>query len=90
MDNDVIHPLSEFGNFPWEKVNKGLKNCGFGVFGSDRPNKPFFHFVHDDLSADIWEIPDQLQQILDHYRNWGRDEAQHAMRLAMGITRYET
>lgn len=77
LGGDKAHPLSEFGNFPWHLVKPD--ECGVGrggiIAGMDfNPRQPHIDFVYEDICVDAWAIPDQLAQMLDQHRRWGRSD----------------
>lgn len=61
MSKDVLHPVSEFKDLPWDnlKPNRCSRDWTFGVgmvnhFGD---NVPYINIVEKDLSSHIWELP---------------------------------
>lgn len=93
--NDTAHSISEFKDFPWNRLSKGIKYREFldrgeptewQVSGVSRggitagvdfnPNKPHIDFIREDASADAWEIPEGLIDLVDEYFSRGVDGAE--------------
>lgn len=96
MDGDTAHSLEEFANFPWHRMDEAWFNTesyyheGGITAGIDfngppmRPHVSFWREEGTDLICDRWEIPTQLKQLLDVYRERGRRELKDEFRNLMG------
>lgn len=87
MDGDTFHNLEEFGNFPWDTLDPEMAGIGYGGIhcGVDcNPRMPTIQFVHQDGSADIWRIPENLALFLEEYRRRGDEDARNEIRMAIG------
>ncbi len=97
MQGDTFHTLDEFPNFPWDKALD--KNAGFGRGGIHQgpngtsldlngpPYKPFFSFIREDSTTDVWQVPISLLQLLAISELQGAEKAQRQMRQAIGVER---
>lgn len=58
---ETVHPVEEFGDFPWDKLDeKTLKGCG--TFCHHKVRGHYFAFLKSLKEADIWIIPIQLHE----------------------------
>jgi hypothetical protein len=82
IGRDIAHTVSEFGIFPWEKLKPDCGVSRGGITGGMdfNPNKPHFTFVYEDLCAEVWAIPEELADLIDTYRRWGRRDMARGIR----------
>ena len=72
---DTFHPLEEFGDFPWDKIDPQEVEVEFEC--SDRQVIV--------IGDDTWEIPQHLTALLDHHMDYGEEKAKKRMRDSIGI-----
>lgn len=89
-DKDTFHKKSEFPKFPWDKVDpekfgKDWSTCKTGYGNPDLPSAHCIYMVKKDLSADYWEMPEALANMLDAHAEMAAREAKARIREALGI-----
>lgn len=96
MTGDTAHELSEFGAFPWERMDdQWFRHCsGYGIGGVvagmdfNRPtSRPTIKFVSEDMSVDVWEIPPQLARLIDAAVERGADNVRCEFRKLLDAAR---
>jgi hypothetical protein len=88
MINDIIHPVEEFYQINWSKFKPddfGKKwSFGRGGYGL-RDNQYTISYIHENLLADIWVLPDILSLMLKVNEENGSYEAKRQIKIALGI-----
>lgn len=90
--NDTFHPLSEFKNFPWEKMKiiSGY-DCFFkGIEFDMNSSKPTITFITDNEDPvhsphDTWEVPIAIAMLCRIHKNRGASNALQKVREALEI-----
>lgn len=93
MPNCTAHTLESFSHFPWEELNdKWFEHVGTIGHGGEfdgvdfSPYQPHISFYRLNGDRDIWAIPLELADLLEHYkqegRNWFRDDILELLQLS--------
>ena len=72
---NIFHPLEEFGDFPWDKLDTETARTEY-----DQGNVLVLC-----VAGDSWEIPENLAMLLSWHVTRGAEEAKSDMRDAIGI-----
>ncbi len=81
---DTEHSIEEFKDFPWSKLDSDWFRSS-GGYGINREYKPCLSFYSKDGDRDSWEIPLELRDLIEHYKERGKDEIRQEFRLLMQI-----
>lgn len=61
---DRHHPVEEFDKFPWGEISP--EDYGKGWASHNNQNhRLIIEIFHDDLSADIWVVPEALEKMIE-------------------------
>lgn len=91
MTGDTVHELSEFVNFPWERLTDDwFATCGLravhtgGVVADVDFNAPgrrsWIGFYDKNGAVDAWEIPPQLASLIVDAHDRGKDHIRRVFR----------
>jgi hypothetical protein len=87
IGRDIGHPLSEFKDFPWDKLNAEENGIGrAGIRGIDfNPYRPHIDFLYEDGYVEAWEVPEEMVLLCEKYREMGRNKLLQEFRDLLGI-----